>query len=334
MKLLVTGAGGFLGRHVVAAATKAGHEVRAVVRPKSPASAAWAEDPAIEVFRADLRTRAGLGGICDGIDCVVHLAAAKSGDFYDQFAGTVIATENLLGEMVEAEVGQIVLTSSFAVYEYLRRPARSEISEESPLAVDPEARDEYCRTKLLQEQLVRKAAEEWGWSHMILRPGVIYGRDNLWNGRVGFPINSRWWVCTAPFSTVPLTYVENCADAIVKAAERTADNVAQVVNVVDDDLPNHWIYLRRFASLQPVRPGVIPLPWIVLRVLAGTASFVNRLALRNSGKLPGLLVPARVHARCKPMRYPTKYVRHVIAFRMSCGWEVVGRKADGTSSTS
>jgi nucleoside-diphosphate-sugar epimerase len=303
LKLLVTGAGGFLGRDVVAAATKAGHEVRAVVRPKSPVPAAWEDNPAIEVFRADLRTRAGLGGICDGIECVVHLAAAKSGDFYDQFAGTVIATENLLGEMVEAEVGQIVLTSSFAVYEYLRRPARSEISEDSPLAVDPECRDEYCRTKLIQEQLVRKAADERGWSHIILRPGVIYGRDNLWNGRVGFPINSRWWVCTAPFSTVPLTYVENCAGAIINAAARTEEHVAQVVNVVDADPPSHWAYLRRFALLQPTRPRLIPLPWVVMRLLAGTASIVNGLAFRNKAKLPGLLVPGRVHARCKPMGY-------------------------------
>ena len=320
MKVLVTGAGGFLGKHVVHALVERGHEVRALVRPKSSLPEGWQDESSIEVFRADLRSKRGLEELCAGIDCVVHLAAAKSGDFYDQFGGTVIATENLIEAMRDAGVNRMVLTSSFSVYEYLKRPAKSEISEDSPLAQDPEARDEYCRTKLLQERLARRVAKQHSWSLVVLRPGVIFGRDNLWNGRVGFPVSARWWVCTAPFSTVPLCYVENCADAIAHAVERIDDLDGATLNLLDDGPPSHWQYLKEFGAQSETKVRIIPMPWWVMRALAGLAALTNRVLFGGNAKLPGLLVPSRVHARCKPMRYGNDAAKEALAWEPGHTW--------------
>ena len=102
MKLLVTGAGGFLGQYVVAAAVRRGHRVRAMVRPAGSVPASWHGHPMVEVVSGDLRSAKGILEILDGVDGVVHLAAAKAGDLYEQFGGTVIATENLLAAMVTA----------------------------------------------------------------------------------------------------------------------------------------------------------------------------------------------------------------------------------------
>ena len=100
MKALVTGANGFLGRHVVAALIARGIEVRAMVRP-----AAWVEElgwPAsAEVFRADLRTSRELRRAFEGVDVLIHLAAVVSGAEDAQFAGTVVGTERLLEAMAE-----------------------------------------------------------------------------------------------------------------------------------------------------------------------------------------------------------------------------------------
>src|SRR5688572_22477616 len=99
MKLLVTGASGFLGRSVVAEATRRGHDVRSVVRPQT-----------------DLRSRRGLVELFEGIDAVIHLAACKGGDVYAQYAGTVVATENLLWAMSEAKSSaKFIHISSFSV---------------------------------------------------------------------------------------------------------------------------------------------------------------------------------------------------------------------------
>nr|WP_240901456.1 NAD-dependent epimerase/dehydratase family protein [Thioalkalivibrio sp. XN279] len=318
---MVTGAGGFLGRYVVSALVARGHTVRAMVRPGSSVPEDWLEQSSIEVYRGDLRSRESLQNLCIGMDCVAHLAAAKSGDFYDQLGGTVIATENLIDRMHEARVNRIVLISSFSVYEYLRRPARSRIAEDSPLAQDPEVRDEYCRTKLLQEQLVRRAAAANEWSLVVLRPGVIFGRDNLWNGRVGFPVNDRWWVCTAPFSTVPLCYVENCAEAVALAVDHGGSPDGLTLNLVDDDLPTHWAYLKQFREEAGQGARIVPVPWALLRVMAGTASLFNRVFFRGSAKLPGLLVSSRLHARCKPMRFGNAVAIQEINWTTKRSWD-------------
>src|SRR5687768_13362229 len=117
MKLLITGASGFLGRYTVAEALRRGHSVRAMVRSgNDPARFGWEGSPDLELVRADLRSRKGLVEALAGVDAVVHLAAAKSGDVYEQYAGTVVATENLLWAMTEARVKRLVHISSFSVY--------------------------------------------------------------------------------------------------------------------------------------------------------------------------------------------------------------------------
>src|SRR5215213_7234264 len=159
MKLLVTGANGFLGRHVVAEAGRGGHTVRAMVRSvKDAARNGWVGRPHIEWVQADLRSRRGLVDAVKGCDAVLHLAASKSGDIYAQYAGTVVATENLLTAMTEAGVGRIVAISSMAVYDYLHMQSGWVVDEESPLDVECVDRDEYAQTKLVQENLVREQA--------------------------------------------------------------------------------------------------------------------------------------------------------------------------------
>ena len=118
MKLLITGAGGFLGRHVVAAAVARGHQVRAMLRPAANkgVSAGWQEHPAVEVVYGDLRAPRGLEPLLAGVDAIIHLAAAKAGDLYEQFGGTVLATENLLNLLPCNGVKRLVLTVSFSVY--------------------------------------------------------------------------------------------------------------------------------------------------------------------------------------------------------------------------
>ena len=122
MKLLVTGAAGFLGRFVVAEALRRGHCVRAVIRSGGGvADETVPERPGVEYVDIDLRSRTGLVEACNGVDAVLHLAASKAGDMYTQYAGTVVATENLLEAMTAAGVRRIVGISSFAVYNYLNR---------------------------------------------------------------------------------------------------------------------------------------------------------------------------------------------------------------------
>ena len=140
MRVLVTGATGFLGRHVVDALLSRGHQVRALYR----SDVAPALPDGIELARVDLRVAEALPEALADIDVVIHAAAVLRGPRPVQYEGTVVATQNLLTAMTEADVTRLVLVSSFAVY--LSRPVRSGrvVDENSPTATPATARYAYC----------------------------------------------------------------------------------------------------------------------------------------------------------------------------------------------
>ena len=314
MKLLVTGASGFLGRFVVDEALRRGHAVRAMARSKGAAAkAGWDNDPGVETIIADLRSRRGLAEALAGVDAVLHLAAAKTGDVYAQYGGTVVATENLLWAMDQAAVRHIVHVSSYSVYDWMKMRSGSLLDESSPAEKDAFDRDAYAHTKLVQERLVRELATERGWRWTVLRPGMIIGPDNLWSARVGMQ-GRRVWLQIGGRALLPITHVENTAEAIILSAERDAAN-GQILNVVDDETPSENEYVRLLLERTSPRPKVFVVPWPVMRLTARLASLTNRWLLGNRARLPGLLVPCRVHARFKPLKYTNQKIKQVLGWR-------------------
>ena len=314
MKVLITGASGFLGKYVTAVALQRGHQVRAVVRPASEIAAIpWAEHPDVELARFDLRSQAGIAEALTGIGAVIHLAAAKAGDFYAQFAGTVLATENLLTAMVETDVKRLVAISTFSVYDYINIESEATLDESSPLVKDPASRDEYAQTKLLQEQLVRAFEAEQGGLVTVLRPGVIYGKDNLWTARLGASLGSGRWLRIGAEAKLPLSYVENCAEAIVMATENEAA-IGQTINILDDEPPTQREYAKQLKAQVPNPPTFIPMNWMLMRSIGDVAWIVNQKLLGGKAKLPGVLIPSRLDARFKPLNYSNQKLKACLSW--------------------
>ena len=189
MKLLITGASGFVGRHVVGEALERGHRVWAIVRPGSDLrNVAWAEHAGVTVAPLDLRQPAGLEELIAEVDAVVHLAAVMRGDIEAQRTGTVATTENLLKAMAETVGRRLVLVSSLSVYDYRRIAAFTELDEGSPIEEHPEEREAYCWAKLLQEDLVRRYGREHDLAITILRLGVVIGPDRTWTDQLGLRV--------------------------------------------------------------------------------------------------------------------------------------------------
>ena len=319
MKLFVTGATGFLGRYTVAEALRRGHAVRAVARAGGDA-ARYGWDGDVELVRVDLRSRKGLVDSLRGVDCVLHLAAAKTGDVYEQYAGTVVATENLLWAMGEADVKRLVHVSTFSVYDSMKIRSWSVLDENSPIERDALDRDGYAHTKLVQEHLVREHAAKTCCEVVVIRPGIIFGKDNLWNSNLGMQPSARLWIRTGAWGRQPLTYVENCAEAIALAAEKSSAT-GQTLNVVDDDLPSQRRFAQLLASREAKRPLIFPVSWTVMRCLARSAWMTNKLLLGNRAKVPSLLVPCRLHARIKPLRYSNRKAKDVLEWTPRYGLE-------------
>lgn len=330
--LLVTGANGFLGRYVVAEALRRGHRVRALVRSSADAvKHDWTNHPKVEIAVGDLRNRRAMPDHVRGVDTVLHLAAAKGGDVYDQLAGTVVATENLLAAMNDVGVQRLVLCSTFSVYDAYRSEANTLHDENAMIEQTPLERDGYAITKLMQEKLTQKWCAERGWPLTIIRPGVIFGRDNLANGWAGLE-GKKFWVRTGAHATVPVTYVENCAEAIVMSAELDAAK-GEILNIVDDDLPSQGRYLNEIRQTMSPKPHVIPIPFWVMRAIAGSAAIFNKYCCDGGAKIPSLFVPCRLAARGKSFRYTNAKAKRVLGWSPRFGLrEAIARSASTVDS--
>lgn len=314
MKLLITGASGFLGKYVAAAALRQGHKVRAVLRPAAnAASLAWRDHPAVELVRLDLRQRQGLAEVLAGVDGVLHLAAVKAGDFYDRFAGTVITTENLLDAMVQTNVLRLVAISTFSVYDYRRIQVDTVLDEDSPIEQNPLDRDEYAQTKLIQEELIREFERDRQAPVTIIRPGMIYGRECLWHALLGAELGENRMLRIGAKAHMPMTYVENCAQAIIAAVD-SDQAIGRTINIVDDQPPTQQDYTKQLLKRVKSPPKLIPINWPLMRWLGGLAWLINQRLLNGQAKLPSILVPAKLEARFKPLRYSNHRAQELLGW--------------------
>lgn len=331
MTTLVTGANGFLGRHVVATLLARGHAVRALVRPAARVEAlGW--PASVEIVRADLRTAVDLERAFDDVDVLVHLAAAVTGGEDVQFSSTVVGTERLLHAMGGSACRRIVLASSFAVYDW--SAIRGTLDEDSPLEPVPDLyeRDGYSIAKSWQERVTRRFAAEHGLALTVLRPGFIWGRDHGDIAALGQHVG-RFRVVIGPLSRCPLTHVENCADLFALAA--TDPRAAgQTFNVVDGAGQRIWFQLGAHLRGTGERSIRIPIPYRPTFALVRLA--YATLFARNP-KLPHILIPARFESRLKPLRYTNRRARRVLGWRppldySECLARTYGRIGGGPAS--
>jgi len=296
MKVLVSGAGGFLGRHVVDRLLKRGHSVRAIVRPASE-TPEW--NGAVERFRADLRASDRLLAAFEDVDAVLHLAAAVSGNEDVQFTSTVIATEKFLDTMAKSSVKRLVHVSSLVVYDWSR--AKGVMAEDTPLLKDIYDMGAYTIAKVWQERLVLRRAKANAWDLTILRPGFIWGRDHAQIAGMGRRLGKAY-VMFGPFTRLPLSHVVNCADCLVAAIE-SPNAAGETFNVVDGDNIRVWRYVREYARHTGQRGVMVPLPYLLGLGIAYLALFVSRALFGKKGKLPSLLMPRRYESQFKPIRF-------------------------------
>jgi UDP-glucose 4-epimerase len=327
MKALVTGANGFLGRHVVSALQARGIEVRAMVRPAARLQELdWPSS--VEVFRADLRTSGDLANAFEGIDVLIHLAAVVSGGEDAQFAATVAGTERLLDAMASSACRRLVLCSSFSVYNY--SATRGTLDEDSPLHKVDEVYgcDGYTIAKWWQERVTRRFAEKNGWDLTVLRPGFIWGRHHSYMAALGQQFG-RHHLVIGPLTRIPMTHVENCADVFALAA---ADERArgQTLNVVDGPGERVWSYLSDHMRGSGQPGWRIPVPY-VLAIAVVRLAFAT--VFRRATKVPAILTPRRFEAMLKPLRFKNRKLRETLRWTPPLGYKQCLARTNGPVAT-
>ncbi|KGJ77480.1 nucleoside-diphosphate sugar epimerase [Cryobacterium roopkundense] len=211
MKVLVTGASGFLGRAVAAEIVAAGHEVRTFQR--RPSGVRGALDAL-----GSLTSRADLLYAVNGMDAIVHLAAKVSlaGDPAEFEAVNVGGTRDLLAAATDAGVSRFVYVSSPSVAH-----AGDSIMGTGALPADPaRARGDYARTKARAE-LLALAADSDPLRVVAVRPHLVWGPgDTQLIGRIVHRARSgRLPLLGHGAALIDTTYVDNAATAIRSALD-------------------------------------------------------------------------------------------------------------------
>jgi len=313
---VVTGATGFLGREVVRSLARQGAEpIRCLVRPGTPperlaaVSAAAGPGARLELCPVRLDDRTALTRALAGARAVYHAAAVKRGAPAALVAGTVVPTEHLLHAARAAAVERVVLVSSFSVMGVAGLRHGGLVDEEAPLEPRPEDRDAYAFAKLRQEQLAWRLSEELRVPLAVVRPGMIFGPgQELLGSRLGLALGPLF-LALGGRCTLPLTYVENCADAVVLAGTAPAA-AGRALCVVDDDLPTARAVLARYRR-EVSALVALPVPYPLLLLLARANAWYTR---RTAGHLPAVLTPYKVRSMWRPQRFSNHRARAVLGW--------------------
>ncbi|MBA3562400.1 MAG: NAD-dependent epimerase/dehydratase family protein [Gammaproteobacteria bacterium] len=210
---LVTGAGGFTGRHLATELKRRGAKVRAFIREGSSSDF----ESAIEIFSGDLLSDDDCHRAMQGMDTIFHVAAVfrrVSTTTEELRRIHVNATEHLLRAAKEAGARRFVHTSTIGVHGGLKVDRADEQGEFSPS-------DDYQLTKLEGEQLVSRLAPELGVPYSIIRPCAIYGPGDTRFLKFIKPISRGMFVMVGPGEVHGhFVYIDDLVEGFLLAGEK------------------------------------------------------------------------------------------------------------------
>jgi len=210
--VVVTGASGFLGSHLVRRAEGASLAAVPVVRiPKTAGEVSMTD------VLADPR-------VLDGADVLVHAAAVRHryGTDARSYRASNVELVEALVRAAAGRVGRFVHVSSVGVYGF---PEELPITEATPFA----PRTLYSQTKIAAEKLVASLAPSLGLAYTIVRPTIVYGPGDT-NGmldKLGAMIRARKYLLVGRGDNVlHHTYVDDVVDGVfaLAATERAKND--------------------------------------------------------------------------------------------------------------
>ena len=206
---------------------------------------------------------------------------------------------------------RFVNVSSFAVYSNLSLKRGALLDETSPLEDASQERfDAYGFGKLKQEELVRQYGSERGVPYVIVRPGAVFGPGKReLSGRIG--INTfGFFIHLGGSNQLPLTFVDNCAEAIVLAGLKPGVD-GETFNVVDDDLITSKELLTAYKSAAGSFFSIrVPYP-----AAYGFSWAWEKYSHWSKGQLPPVFNRRRCSAEWKGSRISNEKIRRRLGWR-------------------
>jgi len=311
-KVLVTGASGFVGKHVVEQLVAAGLCVRVLVRRTSSVTAL--KRLPVELIWGDLRDEGSLSAAVQGVEVLVNLAAAMGGSREEMMRSTVCGTKCLFTAARLAGVRRVVHISSMGVLpmgkEYRSSPLpEAELYESELRYLTP-----YVEAKIESEREALRLWREAGVDVAVLRPGIVFGPGGSWKlSRLGTALGNMFCLFGGGRHPLPTTYVENLASAVV-VATIGGQQATGIFHILDEEPFTACEFIEGYRRF--VRPDMrilsLPRPFALLlgQILGILTRRLKRLNPLHSGHLDGCTL-------C--YRYDTSRTREVLKWRPLIG---------------
>jgi len=252
MNIAVTGASGFVGRHLCRALAERGHSVTALVRP---GSSRRPQAPGLRFAEGDITRPQSLPDAFQGCEVVVNLV------------GIIRETREQTFERIHAEGTAAVATAA-------RKAGARRLVQMSAAGTRPDAASAYHRTKWLGEEAVRSSGLEW----VVLRPSLIFGRGD------GFTTAMMDLVRRTPIVPIvgpgtnlmqPIA-VEDVCDAFVQSVEEER-HAGKTCELGGPERLTYEQIVRTVAREMGLRRSFVHLPvWMIMPV----AAVMSRLSAR------------------------------------------------------
>ena len=269
MKILVTGATGFIGTQLSETLANSGHQVRDTARSVAPNCSTTHE-----LITCDLESADNLDHLTTGCDAIVHLAGrahvmsdnpATSESLY--VSANVDVTRKLAQSAARTGVKRMILLSSVKV-----NGESTTINTPFTAQDIPNPQDPYGRSKTQAEQALWDVASSFGLEGIVIRPPLVYGpgvRANfasligIVNRGIPLPLGS----IQNKRSFISIDNLINC----ITTALQSSNAAGQTFLVSDGNDLSTPELIRSIASALHKSPMLIPFPPALLKLAATTA---------------------------------------------------------------
>lgn len=274
--IAITGATGFVGRHIVRQLLSRGHTVRCLVRSAEKAHAVLPADRRVQLVVGEVLDRSSPAEVLKGADACIHLIGIIR-EVGDQTFKAMheLATRAMLDAAAAAGVKRFVHMSAIGVV--------------------PDSKAEYQRTKFEAERMVRRSGLEW----TVFRPGLIHGLGGEFTAMVADWCRGK----AAPFFFIPYftrlvehdqpvlmsrvsfesaavapVHVDDVARAFVDAIDNTT-TVGEIYNLTGPDALDWPTMLRTFRDALADGDRTLPVIGLPARPHAYMAAAAKRIGL-------------------------------------------------------
>jgi nucleoside-diphosphate-sugar epimerase len=270
---LVTGAAGFIGRHVVEHLVAVGTRVRATDLPCNDTS--YFDNVGVEFVEADLTEPETLPALFDGgVDRLFHLGAICnfSTPYEKLYPTNVLGVERITKLALDAGVKRYIHVGSTSVYGLYRGTPFTEDAPRNP-------RDNYGRSKRDGEEIVWRRMEE-GLAAVVARPCTVYGPGC--NDGAGKVFSRPTSITAIPGNGRQLlsnVRAEDVAAAVVHLSH-VDEAVGKAFNIADDSHPTVEEALTIAARTFGAKPPKFHLPMAIIRAFARVDGFTSKMKRR------------------------------------------------------